>query len=117
MGTMTWIRKGECDMCGFCCESIAQISLDFTPTGDPEWMKVRGLPPSGIKWFHIVDPCPQLSEEKLCKIYEDRPKTCVNFPSDPHELVNAPCTYWFEDDETGEKLGGTRSPYPQELPE
>lgn len=109
---MTWVKKGECDGCGYCCKAITHpIEIDFSGN-DPDWLKARGIPKDGIKWLAVIDPCPQLTEENRCTIYEDRPNQCKDFPTDPSQLERIPCTYWFENVVTGEKIGGTRSPFP-----
>lgn len=111
--TKDWVRHGECDGCGYCCEVIAHAHVNFNHTGDPEWMEVRGIPKNGIKWIAIVDPCPKLDEEtKECTIYEDRPQLCQDFPVHPQDIQGIPCIYWFENLVTGKKIGGTRSPHP-----
>lgn len=104
---MTWVRKGECNGCGFCCRTIALVQLEFPNLlSDPEFLKVRGIAPNGVKTLHVIDPCSQLSEDNKCNIYEDRPKTCVDFPSEPDLVVDTPCSYWFENTETGEIVRG-----------
>lgn len=111
MSKSLWKRKGECDGCGLCCEIIARVELDFNEN-EPEWLAARGLPREGTKWFTIIDPCPQLQEDKKCGIYEDRPNTCREFPTKPDDLVELSCTYWFEHKITGQTFGGLRSPHP-----
>jgi len=107
-----WRRHGECDGCGYCCEVIAHANVDFSGN-DPDWIRARGIPSDGmLRNLPLINPCPQLSEEKRCKIYETRPKQCEDFPQRPQEIEMAPCVYWFENLVTGEKVGGTRSPYP-----
>jgi Fe-S-cluster containining protein len=102
-----WVRKGECNGCGFCCEIITQVHLDFV-LNDPDWIKVRGLPPNGRKLYLINDPCPQLEQEtKRCKIYENRPQLCKDFPQEPDDITNSPCSYYFENTETGEIVTGS----------
>lgn len=106
-----WVRHGECDSCGYCCEVLAHAHVDLSHN-DADWLKARGIPESGIKWIPIIDPCPQLNEEKRCNIYEDRPNLCRDFPRVHEDIQGVPCVYWFENLVTGEKFGGTRSPYP-----
>lgn len=107
-----WVRHGECDGCGYCCEALTHpIQINFSQN-DPDWIEARGLPKDGITWLPIISPCPQLSEEKRCSIYENRPGQCKDFPVDPSQIEKVPCVYWFESVVTGERIGGTRSPYP-----
>lgn len=107
-----WTRHGECDSCGHCCRVIATVDLQFE-TSDPDWRRVRGIPDSMIKRLHVIDPCSQLGPYNTCKIYPDRPQHCRDFPQTPEMVAGQPCTYWFESD-TGERVGGLRSPYPTE---
>ena len=105
---MVWVRKGECNGCGFCCQSIALVELEFPNLlADPEFLKVRGIQPNGKKLLHIIDPCSKLDlQTNRCTIYENRPKTCRDFPSEPDLIVDTPCSYWFENTETGEIVRG-----------
>jgi len=42
--------------------------------------------------------------KSICKIYENRPKVCKNFPTGPGEIREFPsCTFWF--DEKGVRHG------------
>lgn len=104
---MTWVRKGECNGCGFCCQAIAYVQLDFPNlVDDQEFLKVRGIFPDGTKRLHVIDPCSKLLPDNKCEIYEDRPKTCRDFPTEPALIIDTPCSYWFENTETGEIVRG-----------
>ena len=109
---MTWVRHGECNGCGFCCEAIAYVEVALPDQiEDQEFLRLRGFSPEGTKRLHIIDPCPALRHDKTCSIYETRPRTCREFPTSPDEIVNSPCSYWFENGD-GEKIGGGGSPHP-----
>lgn len=115
-----WVRHGECDACGQCCILLAMVKLDFADLAkrDPHFAEVRGIKPDGTKVVRVDDPCSKLDQEtNLCTIYEERPETCRKFPSEPDLVMGLSCTYWFENEETGEKIGGLRSPYPTDFPE
>lgn len=104
-----WEKRGECDMCGYCCEVVAHVVVDFTGN-DPDWIVARGL--TLTKELPLIDPCPQLGVQNKCRIYPMRPQQCQDFPLSHEQIKTFPCTYWFENTETGERKGGTRSPYP-----
>ena len=106
-----WVRHGECDSCGFCCRAISMVQVDFE-SDDPDFLAVRRIPPDGRKVLPIWDPCQHLTDAGRCGIYPQRPRTCREWPTTPLDVQDAPCTYWFENTETGERVGGTRSPYP-----
>lgn len=44
----------------------------------------------------IGQPCPFLSDDDLCKIYEHRPEQCRSFPQGPHK----DCLLWPLEDLT-----------------
>jgi len=119
-----WTRHGDCNHCGWCCQAIGHIALNYQmgPSSDVYFYQVRGF-----KFDHIgkvmskeraviYDPCPQHDVDKLrCKIYENRPKTCQEFPTKPELIQGSPCCYWFTratQDGRTEYIGGEGSPYP-----
>lgn len=68
----------NCDNCGVCCTHIV-----FT-TGkkilEDDYCKARGLKQIGL-CLEIPCVCPNFDKDtKKCKIYEDRPKLCKDFP-------------------------------------
>jgi Fe-S-cluster containining protein len=106
-----WTRHGECDSCGFCCRAIAQVELVFENlVDDQEFLAVRGISPTGHKMLHVIDPCSKLNlNNNLCTIYENRPRTCREFPAEPAHVEGVPCTYYFRNNKTGEIIAGTRA--------
>lgn len=109
-----WVRAGECNNCGWCCDNLGRFQLTMT-TPDIEFIKVRGGPLIQGD-FHA--PC-QYHIENRCAIYDTRPRTCSDFPSEPNEIIRIPCSYWFERSViaedgtiTFEKQGGQGSPFP-----
>lgn len=114
MESNTWVRKGECSHCGWCCENIGRFEI-VAPTRDKQYALIRGARETAEGMVIAGDfcaPCPQHIDNR-CAIYDNRPKTCVDFPSEPNEIVNIPCSYWFEREVDGvvERRGGKESPY------
>ena len=116
-----WIRKGECSHCGWCCVFSFDPILMFFPKGDArrdEFLKVRGFReavnegvPGFISSAEAYRPCPQHVNNK-CAIYDNRPQVCREFPHNPDQIKNTPCSYWFEDADQKElPIGGDASPY------
>jgi Fe-S-cluster containining protein len=106
-----WVRKGECNDCGWCCENVGRFEITAPPM-DIEYLKVRGFRHTEHGYTLAGDfcsPCPAHIDNR-CSIYEDRPQTCKDFPEEPNRIVDTPCSYWFED-ELGNKVGGKGSPY------
>lgn len=119
-----WVRKGECNMCGWCCKFTFDPVAIFVPTPTEEmkdFLKVRGFQAfksrgeEGLGQYGAVYlPCPKLKDNK-CSIHETRPQMCRDFPLRPSQVVNTPCSYWFEDSNGIEKpVGGDGSPHPAE---
>ena len=110
-----WTRYGSCSDCGWCCENLGRFAINVS-SPDKHYLEVRGAKstPLGLVIegdFHA--PC-QYHVDNKCGIYNDRPSTCVDFPSDPNEITHTSCTYSFERsvDGTVEQLGGRGSPFP-----
>jgi Fe-S-cluster containining protein len=95
------IRRGECNDCGYCCRVISTVELYF-PTKDAAFKEARGISPRGTKQIDVIDPC-QHHTGIGCAIHTTRPQTCRDFPTNPEEIKNTPCSYWFED-EKGNRL-------------
>ena len=115
---MTWTRNGECNGCGECCRTVAvqAIVRDPATVVDRPYYDARGFAeieldgtPRLMLLAKLVAPCPRLEGDR-CGIYDDRPKTCRDFPTVPLHVVETPCSYWFESD--GIRIGGAGSPYP-----
>lgn len=116
-----WVRKGECNHCGYCCIfAVNRVRLFIKEPNeqDKEFLAVRGFKfaatPQGIGWEAIAEsyvPCPK-HQENRCSIYDKRPETCKLFPQFPEQIIGTPCSYWFEDQEGMEKsIGGDASPF------
>ena len=125
-----WVRHGDCSNCGYCCIFLGSLVLTLgLDKPDLEFMNVREIsshtdPTTGetiaYKKINLHAPCPAFSgvvDEPGCTIYKHRPKTCRDFPLTPTEIIDTPCSYWFEMEDTGitTKVGGKGSPYPQAI--
>lgn len=111
------IRKGECNNCGWCCQfNGIHRNVVQAGTGDIDFLKLRGgrLLDTGEVLYIAYEyaPCKEhdISCSK-CKIYDNRPTTCQEFPQEPGQIEGTPCSFWFED-EKGNKRGGDGSPHP-----
>jgi len=118
-----WERKGECNGCGACCHALLfniKLTVDsramHPPPLDPYW-GIRGVTRRNdgkggmVLQFvgDLLNPCPKYSfDQKNCTIYETRPKWCADFPTDPSQIQNTPCSYWFE--RGSEIVGGSGAP-------
>jgi Fe-S-cluster containining protein len=128
-----WQRKGECNGCGYCCQFDGSIRLTFdkrsVPPGqfDEGYYKTRGYSvdkEGASKVAFLYQPCPKfeptasngvtIERPGRCTVYEDRPKTCRDFPQEPMQLLGTPCSYWFERNNGTRvvRFGGSGSPYP-----
>lgn len=115
-----WERKGECNSCGWCCQMVTRLTitipLELRQT-DEKYFQVRGFNSDGQLTGDLFAPCSQHdNKEKQCRIYDERPATCCAFPISPDQIINSPCTYWFErptqDGKCTERVGGDSSPWP-----
>ncbi len=87
-----YMRQGECKRCGRCCESLVIAFPDID--GKAAFMKYHGCV---IEEFegHTVAIVPWACENLVkhddgttsCKIYQQPPRLCVNYP-------NRPDIYW-----------------------
>lgn len=112
-----WARRGECNHCGHCCTAIAREALVRDPREitDRAFYDARGFQTVLVDGrAHLVlyawlyAPCPQHVDNQ-CAIHDRKPETCAAFPRLPQDIVDSPCSYWFERD--GMKVGGAGSPY------
>jgi Fe-S-cluster containining protein len=117
---VTWTRHGTCNGCGHCCETAGRMPLvrDLAAVDDAFFYQARGFRPTlvdgrmvHVLWADLVAPCPHHGDG--CRIYAERPATCQAFPVHPRDIVDTPCSYWFEAD--GRTAGGLGSPYPTAL--
>jgi Fe-S-cluster containining protein len=105
-----WIRKGECNGCGDCCTAEIVVA---TTQGQGNWYgpgtsghgKWYGAQGGGRSYFARTvkvgqpgeAPCPALSPECRCTIYDRRPTLCHAWPMGPDHLKALPrCSYTFE---------------------
>lgn len=125
--TSVWERKGSCNDCGYCCNTLTRADLSFPmgPRIDREFYRVRGFgfvqaanrqELAMLPRVPVVFPCPSYDQEgKRCTIYENRPRTCREFPTRPEDILGSPCSYWFDretKDGSLEVMGGDGSPHP-----
>jgi Fe-S-cluster containining protein len=107
----TYIRSGECGMCGSCCRTL-KFFMSPTGKGVPEsaleFFRARGLEIKKSEWtgqtFIIVPHrCPHLKEDGHlpgtyeCDIHKSKPRDCKLQPIAPWSHEGLPCTYqWRE---------------------
>lgn len=111
-----WIRHGECNGCGRCCEvllhpAMARIKVAVT---DPAYLAARGLTPDREGFVQVIGdlvaPCPQLTPEKRCGLHDTKPEYCRDYPTRPEQIASFPCSYYFT--RGTEVWGGLASPHP-----
>ena len=123
MTTTRWVRKGECNNCGYCCRfSFDPVRLFFpNPTAKLEqFLRIRGFLDEvdqgerGVASFaRVYLKCQHHIDDK-CAIFNspERPQMCHDFPEKPSQVIHTPCSYWFEDADGREKpIGGNGSSY------
>ena len=119
-----WVRKGDCNFCGYCCRFPFDPITLFFPKGNPKleaFLKVRGFISATSDGEHgqvshalAYQHCPFHVDEK-CALWgkPERPEMCHDFPEKPSQVLHTPCSYWFEDAEgSAAPIGGEGSPYP-----
>ena len=126
---MTWKRQGECNHCGFCCLFLSNIEVELNSTRaelvdtegnvDEKHLHVRGFERGEGDAYHgkalFYSPCEEYNiHEMRCSIQASKPKTCVEFPAIPEQVLGTPCSYYFEEcvDGHAARMGGDQSPYP-----
>ena len=120
-----WVRQGECNHCGWCCQFEGIQRNVVRPEGrkeplDARFYELRGANVGADGAFrflvHLYAPCSAHDVGALrCSIYEERPETCRAFPSVPEQIEGTPCSYWFEGQtEAGHivRRGGNGSSHP-----
>jgi hypothetical protein len=110
-----WVRQGDCNHCGFCCETLSRQFVVRQPV-EPYWQEfyaARGFTdvPGGTvgRFAWLLAPCPQHVGDR-CAMGDGKPARCAVFPTQPTEIVGTPCSYWFEAE--GIRVGGEGSPFP-----
>lgn len=132
-----WTRQGECNHCGACCLFLhndpIQLGIDVKETSDDrkKLLALRGFRPNDPQNLtqvtapiFLYNPCteyrfPYAGYNGSCRIWGqvERPQACTDFPSRPSQIINTPCSYWFErpNGHGGvHSVGGQGSPYPGE---
>lgn len=117
-----WTRHGECNNCAACCQFVAfnvplLMPLRSCGTRERDYYKTRGLRilnhqnnPHVALHGQLWNPCQHHdAQAKACTIYEDRPKWCGEFPTEPGQILRTPCSYWFTN-EHGQVVGGEGAP-------
>lgn len=117
-----WVRHGECNRCGHCCEHFArdvQVRTVEHVQRDAAYYLARGFRPTAtpdgvrfVLWAWVASRCGELDivdGQPACRLQERKPQTCVAFPQHPRDIVGTPCSYWFE--RHHERVGGDGSPH------
>lgn len=97
-----WIRSGSCppERCqGQCCKHVA-LWLDSDPA-ITQWLSARGLTQMESGGRVLVDfpqTCPHLTDQNLCDLYNlpSRPDLCVEWPTEPSQILLDDCGFTFE---------------------
>lgn len=100
-----WAREGSCLRCGKCCNTIVTVMIYKPELRDYlEWLSLhKGVVIKKDKltnfvWIEFRNKCKHLRfkrDKAVCKIYENRPKVCQEFPLNP--VVGKNCTgYTFQ---------------------
>lgn len=113
IGTTPWVRRGECNGCGWCCVYIGKrptMRITGGPEFDRAYVELRGgrlvdpaanryelpvwlrAPCSAFKPYSLAEP----DSPGRCAIYDRRPRVCQDFPWEPAQVQGTPCSYWFE---------------------
>jgi len=87
MTDLNYIRTGYCSSCGACCRDLV-LKVKYRISGDvAQYLTARGVE---IKWgprYTILNfpnyPCPKLSPDNTCSIYNDEslPRICIDSPN------------------------------------
>lgn len=104
-----WIRTGECNQCGKCCETVnITVVRDLTlrQHGNREelerYLSFRGIKVAGEDveqnlLFYTMDiPCSQLNPDKSCKLHNapEKPFICLRYPLAKDDIEE--CSYSFK---------------------
>ena len=75
----------ECNRCGECCKYIAVRLANRPPRKTEYMMEVRAgrelVSYKGSLWWVLFCPCPCLTPEGDCAIYDERPEDCRRYPA------------------------------------
>ena len=112
---------------------LGSLNFKFRPVGknnsEPDWHflaarcvgivndKEKGT--FAVKKVDLFAPCQLYDQAQAmkgpgCKIYDVRPATCRDFPEKPEQILDTPCSFYFERtvDGSTERVGGKGSPHP-----
>lgn len=84
-----------CKKCGECCRWFS-IYVPRIDEDVEKWVRYRNGRIEG-NVVSLPVKCSMLAENNLCKIYEDRPITCMNFPLGATELRPPQCRFFEEE--------------------
>ena len=123
MDATDWIRQGECNGCGECCRQATNCIDVLIPIKDEAYGRMRfgapvTLPPERQQQLSpeqqagllfrargpVYLPCPQL-QGNLCSINDTKPQFCRDWPTQPEDIEQLGCSYWFVHRTTGEIKG------------
>ena len=104
-----WIRTGECNQCGKCCETVnITVVRDLTlrQHGNKEelerYLSFRGIKVAGedvernLLFYTMEVPCSQLNHDKSCKLHNapEKPFICLRYPLVKDDIEE--CSYSFK---------------------
>jgi len=85
MNKVKFVRMGYCNKCGDCCRD------ELLPA------RIKAYETAGIPYKLINQNCDKFDPKTgLCKDYDNRPQSCIDFPTVPADLLALPrCSYYF----------------------
>lgn len=89
----------SCKQCGECCRQM----IFMTYTLPPEYVEYYEKKGCKLRGSSLVVPyvCPHLSEDNLCKIYEDRPALCKEYEGQAGFYKPKGCGYGSQEKTSG----------------
>jgi uncharacterized protein len=108
-------RRGSCNGCGKCCESIL-LGADGQLIQTVEEFEALKQDHPQYAWFYpaeirelgILFRCHNLGEDKRCMDYDHRPDFCRRYPNEDTILMGGcpppECGYWFEPAKTFQQV-------------
>lgn len=88
--------KIDCLNCGNCCKTTSPMLFEKDIERLSSRLKMK--PGDFVQQYLTIDtdglycfqhtPCPFLSEDNACSVYEDRPKACREFPHTNHRKMH-----------------------------
>lgn len=104
-----WVRGGECNQCGKCCETVnitVVRDVALRQHGNLEELKryldYRGIRVAGedveknLLFYSMDVPCRQLTPDKQCKAHgsPEKPFICLRYPAVKDDIEE--CSYTFK---------------------